>query len=112
MKDHKNPLVFYALATAATVAVVSLITVFFTGQMDRSVSNHIINSINELAEHDKTMIKSYIDICWEDLAAISERFESYGCRTIEEVEERMNLECATSRFRALYLLAEDRKSVV
>lgn len=107
MKDHKNPLVFYALATAATVAVVSLITVFFTGQMDRSVSNHIINSINELAEHDKTMIKSYIDICWEDLAAISERFESYGCRTIEEVEERMNLECATSRFRALYLLAED-----
>lgn len=107
MKKQKGRFVFYILAIAATVTVVCLITVFFTGQMNRSVSNNIINSINELAEHDKTMIKSYIDICWEDLAAVSGRFESYECRTIEEVEERMNLECATSRFRAIYLLAED-----
>lgn len=107
MKKNKCRLIFYALVIAATVAVVGLITFFFTGQMNRSVSNNIINSINELAEHDKTMIKSYINIYWEDLTAIAKRFESYECRTIEEVEERMNLECATSRFRAIYLLAED-----
>ena len=107
LKKHKSHLAFYAMAIAITVIAVCLITVFFTGQMNRSVSNNIINSINELAEHDKTMIKSYIDVCWEDLAAISKRFVSYGCQTIEEVEERMNLECATSRFRAIYLLAED-----
>lgn len=107
MKKHKSHLVFYAMAIAIAVTAVCLITVFFAGQMNRSVSNNIINSINELAEHDKTMIKSYIDVCWEDLDAISERFVSYDCQTIEEVEERMNLECATSRFRAIYLLAED-----
>lgn len=107
MKKHKSRLIFYVPAIAATVAVVCLITFFFTGQMNRSVSNNIINAINELAEHDKAMIRSYIDICWEDLAAVSDRFVSYDCRTIEEVEERMNLECATSRFRAIYLLAED-----
>lgn len=107
MKKPKSRLVFYAMAIVIAVAAVCLITVFFAGQMNRSVSNNIINSINELAEHDKTMIKSYIDVCWEDLAAISERFVNYDCQTIEKVEERMNLECATSRFRAIYLLAED-----
>lgn len=107
MKKHESRIVFYAMAIAIAVTAVCLITVFFTGQMNRSVSNNIINSINELAEHDKAMIKSYIDVCWEDLSSISERFISYDCQTIEEVEERMNLECATSRFRAVYLLAED-----
>ena len=77
MKKPKSRLVFYAMAIAIAVAAVCLITVFFAGQMNRSVSNNIINSINELAEHDKTMIKSYIDVCWEDLAAISERFVNY-----------------------------------
>lgn len=107
MNKHKSSICFYMLAIAATMTSVCLITIFFTGQMNRSVSNNTINSINELAEHDKMAIKSYISICWEDLEQISKRFVSYDCRTIEEVEVRMNLECTTSRFRAIYLLAED-----
>lgn len=107
MKKDKKHLIFYMLTIVIALAIICTITVFYIRRMNWSVSNNIINSINELAEHDKMMIQSYIDICWEDLFEISERFASYGCRTIEEIQVQMNLECATSRFRTLYLLAED-----
>ncbi|MCM1244105.1 MAG: ATP-binding protein, partial [Roseburia sp.] len=35
------------------------------------------------------------------------RFDSFGCKTIEDVETRMSLECASSGFTHVYLVAED-----
>ncbi|MCM1411434.1 MAG: ATP-binding protein [Lachnospiraceae bacterium] len=75
--------------------------------MNRTISDNVNNSISEIAEHDKAAIQSYIQICWQDLYNIAERFVSYDCKTIQDIEIRMNLENAASDFEHIYLLAED-----
>ncbi|MCM1545332.1 MAG: ATP-binding protein [Ruminococcus sp.] len=75
--------------------------------MNDTISENIINSISEIAEHDKETIQTYIEICWKDLHEIKARFTSFECKTLENVETRMNLECASSSFNHIYLVAKD-----
>ncbi|MCM1245208.1 MAG: hybrid sensor histidine kinase/response regulator, partial [Roseburia sp.] len=89
---------FYLLTIVSASVIVCLAAFFYVRQMNVTISENIINSISEIAEHDKATIQTYIDICWEDLFEIKERFDSFGCKTIEDVETRMNLECTSSGF--------------
>lgn len=98
---------FNALLIAAALAIISVVTIFYLIQLKGVISENIISSIDEIAEHDKAAIQSYIDICWNDLYEIQKRFISYDCKTIEDVEIKMNLECASSDFTHIYMLAED-----
>ncbi len=98
---------FNALLIAAALVIIGFVTVFFVDQLNKVISKNIISSISEIAEHDKAAIQAYIEICWDDLYEIQERFISYGCETIQDIEIRMNLECATSDFTHIYILAED-----
>ena len=98
---------FYALLIVATLAIIGFVTVFYVNQLNKVISENVISSISEIAEHDKAAIQSYIDICWNDLYEIQDRFISYDCETIQDIEIRMNLECATSDFTHIYILAED-----
>ena len=92
---------------AAALAIIGFVTVFYVGQLNKAISENIISSISEIAEHDKAAIQAYIDICWNDLYGIRDRFISYGCKNIQDIEIRMNLECASSDFTHIYMLAED-----
>ncbi|MCM1175933.1 MAG: ATP-binding protein [Blautia sp.] len=103
-KKHR---LFYLLVIIAASVIVFLAAFFYVRQMNKKISENIINSISEIAEHDKASIQTHIEICWRDLYAIRERFISFECRTIEDVETRMNLECAASSFTHIYLVAED-----
>lgn len=91
----------------STLGIVCLVTFTYVRQLNRTILNNIIRTISEIAEHDKATIQTYIEICWEDLAEIQERFVSYGCETAADIESRMDLECAASSFAHIYLLAED-----
>ena len=91
---------FNVLLIAAALAIISFVTVFYVVQLNKAISENIIGSISEIAEHDKAAIQAYIDICWNDLYEIQDRFISDGCETIEDIEVRMNLECVSS----LYLI--------
>lgn len=75
--------------------------------MNKTISENTIQSISEMAEHDKTAIQTYIEIYWQDLYEIKERFISDQCRTIEDLEERMALECDSANFTHICLVAED-----
>ena len=103
-KKHKS---FYFLLIISALAIVGLTTTFYIRQLNRTISANIISSISEIAEHDRASIQTYIEICWEDLYEIAERFDSLDCKTIQEVETQMNLECASSGFSHIYLLAEN-----
>ncbi|MCM1496645.1 MAG: ATP-binding protein [Bacteroides sp.] len=103
-KKHR---LFYLLIIVSASLIVCLAIFFYVRQMNRTISKNIINSISEIAEHDKATIQAYIEICWEDLYEIRERFVSFECKTIEDVETRINLECASSGFTHIYLVAED-----
>ena len=96
-----------ALLIAGALAIIGLVTVFYIVQLNKVIAGNIINSISELAEHDKAAIQAYIDICWTDLYEIQDRIISYDCETIQDIEIRMNLECDTSGFTHIYMLAED-----
>lgn len=103
-KKHKS---FYLLLIIFTLAIVCLATTLYIKQLNRTISDNIISSISEIAEHDKAAIQTYIEICWKDLYEIHERFESFDCKTIQDVENRLNRECASSGFTHIYLVAED-----
>ena len=98
---------FYLLLIVSTVTIVCFAAFFYVKQLNGAISDNIINSISEIAEHDKATIETYIEICWQDLYEIEQRFISYECKTIQDVEIRMNLECASSEFTHVYLVAED-----
>lgn len=103
-KKHK---IFYSLIIISALVIVCFVTIFYISQMNQTISDNIIGSISEIAEHDKSAIQTYIEICWDDLHEIADRFKNNEYKTIEDIEKRMNLECASSSFSNLYLLAED-----
>ncbi|MCM1044190.1 MAG: response regulator [Candidatus Gastranaerophilales bacterium] len=103
-KNHK---LFYLPIIISAFLIICLAVLFYVRQMNKAISENIINSISEIAEHDKTTIQTYIEIYWRDLAQIKERFDSFECKTIQDIETRMNLECAASGFNHIYLVAED-----
>ena len=104
---EKKNRTFYSLIIASALVIVGIVTFFYIRLLDKTISDNIISSISEIAEHDKAAIQSYVETCWEDLYEIHERFVSYGCDTMQELETRMNLECASGGFTHIYLLAED-----
>lgn len=104
---EKKPRYFYLMLIVSTLGIICLVTFTYVRQLNRTILNNIIRTISEIAEHDKATIQTYIEICWEDLAEIQERFVSYGCETEADIESRMDLECAASSFAHIYLLAED-----
>ncbi|MCM1284896.1 MAG: ATP-binding protein [Acetobacter sp.] len=103
-QKHK---LFYLPIIISASLIVCLAVMFYIGQMNDTISENIMNSISEIAEHDKETIQTYIEICWTDLDEIKKRFTSFECKTIEDVETRMNLECASSSFNHIYLVAKD-----
>ncbi|MCM1123965.1 MAG: ATP-binding protein [Eubacterium sp.] len=103
-KKHR---LFYLLIIVSAAMIVGLSAFIYINRLNKTISENIINSISEIAEHDKATIQTYIEICWEDLYEIQERFTSFECKTIEDIETRINLECASSDFTHVYLVAED-----
>ncbi len=99
--------IFYSVIIIAALVIVCFVIWFYVGQMNKTISENTIQSISEMAEHDKTAIQTYIEIYWQDLYEIKERFISDQCRTIEDLEERMALECDSANFTHICLVAED-----
>lgn len=104
---RKRHRIFYSIIIISALAIVCIVTFFYLMKLNQTISDNIINSISEMAEHDKNTIQAYIEICWDDLWEISERLENSECKTIAEAQDRMELECGSSGFNHLYLLAED-----
>ena len=92
---------------AAALAIIGVVTALYIAQLNKAISENIIGSISEIAEHDKTTIQTHIDSCWGDLYEIQDRFTSADCKTIQDIEIQMNLERASSGFTHIYILAED-----
>ncbi|MDE7113358.1 MAG: response regulator [Acetatifactor sp.] len=105
-KKTKHKL-FYLLLIIITLTIVCLATTLYIRQLNKTISDNIISSISEIAEHDKAAIQTYIEICWDDLYEIQERFVSSDCKTIQDITTRLNLECASSDFTHIYLVTED-----
>ncbi|MCI8307501.1 MAG: response regulator [Lachnospiraceae bacterium] len=98
---------FYLLLVVSVITIICFVTFFYIRQLNITISDNTISSISELADHDKTTIETYIDICWQDLREIEERFVNYECGTIRDIETRIRLESLSGIFEHIYLMAED-----
>ena len=96
-----------ALMIIICILIIGSTSVLFISQMNGMVQNNIMNTISELAEHDLVSIQNFVETKWNDLYNIHKCLEVYDCDTILEIQERMNLERATSDFHTIYLVAED-----
>lgn len=103
----KKQSIFYSVIIVAALVIVCFVIWFYVGQMNKAISENTIQSISEMAEHDKTAIQTYIEIYWQDLYEMKERFIRDECKTIADLEERMALECASGNFTHICLVAED-----
>ena len=93
-----------------TIAVVGLTVGIYISQLNKTISENTLNSISEMASHDKQSIEALINTCWIRLEGISERlFEKNNVQTQEEVQRRLDLEQSTTEFTQIFLLAEDGK---
>lgn len=103
-KRHR---IFYGVTILSALIIICVVAVFYVRQMNRTITDNIIGTVSEMAEHDKKTIQTYIQICWDDLREMSGRFESDDRGSKKRIEKKMNVECDSSRFQKLYLLAED-----
>ena len=61
---------FYFLIITSALVIVCLVTMFYVNQLNRTISDHTIRSISEIALHDKEAIETYIETCWGELEKI------------------------------------------
>lgn len=106
MKKKKIYIVFQIIIS---IFVVIAAVFLYIQQMNNAVATNTMDTIQELSQHDKRSIESFIETSWKNLDAIRKRFVSYNCTTLADIQNRMNLECATaiSEFSHMYLVAED-----
>lgn len=102
-----KPEVSVVLKIAASLLVIAITSIIYVTQLNQTVNFNMLNTINELAQHDKKSMEAFIQSCWSDLEEITLRFEIYDCRTIPALETRISQECATSNFTHLYLIGDD-----
>ena len=85
----------------------ALASAFYLRQLDESVHEITVASIEELAVHDMKSISAKIDDLWGELDAVYYRTTNVGCASIQGLCDRLNLERASNIFDTIYLLDED-----
>lgn len=105
----KRSKLFYTRLVALFAILVFLLAVGYVLQLKKVIEKNIINSVTEIALHDKRAIKTCIEFFLEDLRGVAKRLVSYQCQSTEAMQIRLNLESSSSEFTHIYMLAEDGK---
>jgi signal transduction histidine kinase/ActR/RegA family two-component response regulator len=91
------------------VLVIALITGLYIRQLNKTISDNTIQNISELAQHDLNTIRKNVEKNWQELEYLESKFAGYQCKTMDDMEKQMNMECATSDFSHIYLVGKDGK---
>lgn len=103
VKKRKQSIIAVCVSLIFLIGVISI----YVHELSRVVSKATIGSMEELSLHDSQSIQNYLDDTWSSLDSIAKRLRLYQCTTIEDVQERLNLETASCGYDSLYLLGDD-----
>lgn len=79
----------------------------YLNMLSSTVAGNLMSTVDEISRHDVETIEGSLDNLYSQLDSVAERMDIYDVRTMEEAQEQMNLESASSEFfNALYLLDE------
>lgn len=85
-----------------------LVVVVYLGQLSNTVSGNVISSMDEISRHDVETIEGSLANSYSRLGSVAKRLKVYDVETVQEAQEHLNLEAASSAlFNAVYLLSED-----
>jgi signal transduction histidine kinase/CheY-like chemotaxis protein len=99
-----------------TMAAVALLIIFFglflyMGQINRELSANTVNTMEEIAAHDKGFIENYLDRTCENLTGIGIRLRNGKFKNIRALQAQLSLELSSSQFRYLYLVDKQGKMI-
>lgn len=98
---------YIAIVSAAAVVIVVAVCVYLI-QLSSTVAGNLMTSVDEISRHDVETIEGTLDNCYARLGAVADRFEVYNVQTVQEAQEQLNLEAASSAmFNAVYLMEAD-----
>lgn len=66
-----KPEVSVVLKIAASLLVIAITSIIYVTQLNQTVNFNMLNTINELAQHDKKSMEAFIQSCWSDLEEIT-----------------------------------------
>ncbi|WP_251213170.1 hybrid sensor histidine kinase/response regulator [Adlercreutzia murintestinalis] len=95
----------YILIFAISIAVVIAAVCVYLEQLSITVSSDLMASVDEISSHDVESVEGSLDNAYGRLDSVAKRMAVYDVQTIQEAQEQMNLEAASSSmFNAIYLL--------
>ncbi len=98
----------YILIFLVSFALVIVAVCVYLGQLSATVAGNLMDTVHEISRHDVEAIEGALDNSYARLGSIAKRMEVYDVQTMEEAQEQLNLEAASSAlFNAVYLLADD-----
>ena len=71
--------------------------------LNQAVADANIASMKELSSHDSKTIENYLNNVWEEMEAVANRLRLYDCKTVEDVQIRLNLEKSSLELDEIYL---------
>lgn len=104
---NKTKIVRMVLQIIAGVLLIALVSGIYITQLDRTISANTLNTISEMAIHDKQSIEQIIKNSWMRLEGVAVRVVREN-DDAETVLRRLNMENSTNTdFRHIHLVAED-----
>ncbi len=98
----------YILIFTVSIAVVIAAVCVYLEQLSITVSSDLMASVNEISSHDVESVEGSLDNAYGRLDSAAKRMAVYDVQTVQEAQEQMNLEAASSSmFNAIYLLDTD-----
>jgi len=82
-------------------------SIIFIVQMNNMIDNNMMNTIQELTEHDLVSIQNFLERNWNELRNVQKRMVVYNCETVQDLQEQMNLERSSGDFHTLYMIDEN-----
>lgn len=99
----------YAIVAFIVALTVGLIIGIYSVVINGIVENNVINTISEIASHDRNTITNYVEFNWKNLERFSSRLNrNQGSLTDDDkVVEYLKHESQESSFDKIYMITED-----
>lgn len=95
---------FIAIFVVSIALVIAAVVVYLS-LLSSTVNANLMSTVDEISRHDVESIEGSLDNSYARLESVAKRMAVYDVDTIQEAQEQLNLEAASSAlFNAVYLL--------
>lgn len=102
--DKKKYILIFGISIILMIAAVCI----YLSMLSQTSANNLMGTVDEISRHDVESIEGSLDNSFALLESVNKRMKVYDVETIQEAQEQLNLEAASSPlFNAIYLLDDE-----